>query len=122
MTKILVVDDEVKECELLRRFFEKKGYTVITSNNGMDAIEKVQNESPDVMLLDIRMPGMDGIEVLKCVREFNKKIGIIMVTAVMDEDIAKNTMKLGADEYITKPIDLERLEMNMLVDLIMREK
>ncbi|HHT9147154.1 MAG TPA: response regulator transcription factor [Candidatus Wunengus sp. YC61] len=122
MTKILVVDDEVKECELLRRFFEKKGYTVITSNNGMDAIEKVQNESPDIMLLDIRMPGMDGVEVLKCVREFNKKIGIIMVTAVMDEDIAKNTMKLGADEYITKPIDLERLEMHVLVDLIMREK
>ena len=122
MTKILVVDDEVKECELLRRFFEKKGYTVITSNNGMDAIEKVQNESPDVVLLDIRMPGMDGIEVLKCVREFNKKIGIIMVTAVMDEDIAKSAMKLGADEYITKPIDLERLEMNVLVDLIMREK
>jgi len=122
MAKILVVDDEVKICELLQRFFEKKGYTVITANSGMDAIEKVQNESPDVMLLDIRMPGMDGVEVLKCVREFNKKIGIIMVTAVMDEDIAKNTMKLGADEYITKPIDLERLEMNVLVDLIMREK
>ena len=122
MTKILVVDDEVKECELLRRFLGKKGYTVITANNGMDAIEKVQNESPDVMLLDIRMPGMDGVEVLKCVREFSKKIGIIMVTAVMDEDIAKNTMKLGADEYITKPIDLERLEMHVLVDLIMREK
>lgn len=122
MTKILVVDDEVKECELLRRFFEKKGYTVITSNNGMDAIEKVQNESPDVMLLDIKMPGMDGVEVLKCVREFNKKIGIIMVTAVMDEDIAKSAMKLGADEYITKPIDLEHLEMHVLVDLIMREK
>ena len=122
MAKILVVDDEVKISELLQRFFEKKGYTVITANSGMDAIEKVQNESPDVMLLDIRMPGMDGVEVLKCVREFNKKIGIIMVTAVMDEDIAKNTMKLGADEYITKPIDLERLEMNVLVDLIMREK
>lgn len=122
MRKILVVDDEVKECELLRRFFEKKGYTVITSKNGMDAIEKVQNESPDVMLLDIRMPGMDGVEVLKCVREFNKKIGIIMVTAVMDEDIAKNTMKLGADEYITKPIDLAYLETHVLVNLIMREK
>mgnify|MGYP001578403797 FL=1 len=122
MTKILVVDDEVKICELLRRFFGKKDYTVITSNNGMDAIEKVQNESPDIMLLDIRMPGMDGMEVLKCIREFNKKIGIIMVTAVMDEDIAKSAMKLGADEYITKPIDLEHLEMHVLVDLIMREK
>ena len=122
MTKILVVDDEVKECELLRRFFEKKDHTVITANSGMDAIEKVQNESPDIMLLDIRMPGMDGMEVLKCIREFNKKIGIIMVTAVMDEDIAKSAMKLGADEYITKPIDLEHLEMHVLVDLIMREK
>lgn len=122
MTKILVVDDEVKNCELLRRFFEKKDYTIITTNSGMDAIEMVQNESPDIMLLDIRMPGMDGIEVLKCVREFNKKIGIIMVTAVMDEDIAKSAMKLGADEYITKPIDLVYLETHVLVNLIMRKK
>ncbi len=65
------------------------------------------------------MPGMDGVEVLKRVREFNKNIGIIMVTAVVDEEIAKSTLKLGADEYIAKPIDLERLEMEVLVDLIM---
>lgn len=86
----------------------------------MEAIEKVQTESPDIMLLDIKMPGMDGIEVLKRVREFNKNIGIIMVTAVIDEEVAKGTLKLGADEYIAKPIDLEHLEMEVLVDLIMR--
>ena len=120
MSKILVVDDEVKACELLKRFLEKKGYEVITSNNGEDALEKVKNKKPDVMLLDIRMPGMGGIEVLKRVREFDKYVGIIMVTAVKEEKIGKEALKSGADEYITKPIDFDYLETSILVDLVMR--
>ncbi len=122
MSKILVVDDEVKACELLKRFLEKKGYEVITSSSGEDAIEKVKNEKPDAMLLDIRMPGMEGTEVLKRVREFDKDVGIIMVTAVKEEEIGKEALKKGADEYIIKPIDFDYLETSVLVDLIMRKK
>ncbi len=122
MSKILVVDDEVKACELLKRFLEMKGYEVIMAHNGEDAIEKVKNEKPDAMLLDIRMPGMDGTEVLKRVREFDKDVGIIMVTAVKDEKTGKEALKSGADEYITKPIDFNYLETSILVDLIMRKK
>ncbi len=122
MSKILVVDDEVKACELLKRFLEAKGYDVIMAHNGEDAIEKVKNEKPNAMLLDIRMPGMDGIEVLKRVREFDKDVGIIMVTAVKEEDVGKEALKSGADEYITKPIDFDHLETSILVDLVMRKK
>lgn len=122
MTKILVVDDEVKACELLKRFLEAKGYEVIMSHSGEDAIEKVKSEKPDAMLLDIRMPGMEGTEVLKRVREFNKDIGIIMVTAVKEEETGKEALRSGADEYITKPIDFEYLETSILVDLVMRKR
>ncbi len=122
LSKILVVDDEVKACELLKRFLEMKGYEVITSNNGEDAIEKVKNENPDAMLLDIRMPGMEGTEVLRRVREFDKDVGIIMVTAVKEEAIGKEAIEAGADEYITKPIDFNYLDTTILVGLVMRKK
>ncbi|MBT4400154.1 MAG: response regulator [Bacteroidetes bacterium] len=122
MSKILVVDDEIKACELLKRFLEMKGYDVITANSGKDAIEKTKSEKPDAMLLDIRMPGMEGTEVLKRIREFDKDVGIIMVTAVKEEQIGKEALKAGADEYITKPIDFNYLETTLLVDLVMRKK
>ena len=122
MSKILVVDDEVKACELLKRFLEKKGYDVIMSNSGEDALEKVKNLKPDIILLDIKMPGIDGMEVLRRVRQFDYKTGIIMVTAVKDEGMGKDALKKGADEYITKPIDFDYLESSILVGLVMRVK
>ena len=122
MSKILVVDDEVKACELLKRFLEMKGYDVIMANNGEDAIAKAKSEKPDAILLDIRMPGMEGTEVLKRIREFDKDIGIVMVTAVKEEQVGKEALKAGADEYITKPIDFDYLDTTLLVDLVMRKK
>ncbi len=122
MSKILVVDDEVKACELLKRFLEMKGYDVIMSNSGEDAIEKVKSEKPDALLLDIRMPGMEGTEALKRIREFDRDVGIIMVTAVKEEHIGKEALKAGADEYVTKPIDFNYLETSLLVDLVLRKK
>jgi DNA-binding response OmpR family regulator len=122
LSKILVVDDEVKACKLLKRFLELKGYEVIVSNEGEDAIEKAKNEKPDAILLDIRMPGMEGTEVLKRIREFDKDVGIIMVTAVKEEATGKGALEAGADEYITKPIDFNYLETTILVDLVMRNK
>jgi len=122
LSKILVVDDEVKASELLKRFLEAKGYEVITSSSGEDAIEKVRNEKPNAILLDIKMPGMDGTETLKRIRTFDKEVGIIMVTAIKEEETGKKAIKLGADEYITKPIDFNHLETSLLVDLVMRGK
>jgi len=117
-----VVDDEKWACDPIERFLKKKGYSVIISYNGEDALEKVKNLKPDIMLLDIRMPGIDGMEVLRRTRQFDSKIGIIMVTAVKDEGMAKDAIKKGADEYITKPVDLTHLEECVLVDIIMKKK
>lgn len=122
MSKILVVDDEIWACDAIKLFMEEKGHDAITAFSGEEALEKVKNEKPDLILLDIRMPGMDGMEVLKRVREFNKDVGIIMVTAVKDEEIGKEALKSGADEYVTKPIDLNHLETTILVDLTMRKR
>ncbi len=110
MNKILVVDDEVKECELIERFLERKGYNVIKSYSGEKALEKVKREKPDIILLDIMMPGMDGIKVLECVREFDEDVCIIMVTAVNDKSVGIEALSIGADGYVTKPVNLNHLE------------
>ncbi len=110
MSKILVVDDEVKECELLERFLKRKCHEVFTSCSGMHALENVRSKKPDIILLDINMPEMDGIEVLRRIREFDKDVCIIMVTVVNEKSVAMEAINAGADEYVTKPVDLNNLE------------
>ena len=122
MSKILIVDDNVNACFLLKSFLEEKGHDIIVSHSGMDALEKANNLKPDIMLLDLIMEGIDGMEVLRRVRLFDKSIGIIIVSAVMDEAIGKEALEKGADEYITKPIDFDHLNECILVDLVMRKK
>jgi len=106
----------------MKKFLEEKGYDVITADSGKNALEKVKNEKPDIVHLDIRMPSMGGIEVLKRIREFDKDVGIIMVTAVKDEEIGKEALKAGADEYVTKPVGLNYLETSVIVDIVMRKR
>ena len=122
MSKILIVDEDDNACFQLKSFLEEKDHDVIVSHSGMDALEKVYNLKPDIMLLDLIMEGIDGMEVLRRVRLFDKSIGIIMVSAVVNEAIAKESLEKGADEYITKPIDYNHLGECILVDLIMRKK
>ncbi|HEY2931053.1 MAG TPA: response regulator [Acidobacteriota bacterium] len=110
MTKILVVDDEPVIVNLLRKFLEKKSFEVVTASNGTEALEKVKTESPKVVLLDIYMPGKSGLEVLKEVKQYNKDIGVIMVTAVTDEAVGRSALNMGAFDYIVKPFDLDYLE------------
>ena len=110
MEKILVIDDEVEVCNALKEYLSLKEYEVETALDGSTALKKVEEFKPHIVLLDVIMPGMGGIEVLKEIRSINPQIGIIMVTAVIDEEIAKRIVQLGAYEYITKPIDLNYLE------------
>ncbi len=120
MSKILVVDDEVKTCEFLKRILKAHEYDVITSNNGNDALKKARKEDPDAMLLDIRMPGIDGIEVLKQLKEAVPLLPVILVTAVTDIDTAVQAIKLGAYDYVTKPLDSEKINIilkNALTEL-----
>lgn len=117
--RILVVDDDPAVLNFLERFLTKKFYQVFTAKNGAEATEIVRRESLHLVLLDIRMPVMNGIEVLKEIKQINPKIGVIMITAVQEEETAQEAMKLGADDYICKPFDIEYLENSVLAKIIL---
>ena len=115
--KILVVDDEPRIREVLEKFLAKKGFEPITAASGEEALEKVIKEKPIMVLCDIRMPGMDGLIVLKKIRDINDHIGVIMITAVGDENIAHQAIEAGAYDYIVKPLDFNYLEICLLTKI-----
>jgi len=110
MPRILVVDDEPDAVEILSEFLTPKGYEVIVASNGEEGICKAKAERPHLVLLDVRMPSMSGLEVLRRIREFDHEVGVIMVTAVHEEETGRQALALGAFDYITKPLDLKYLE------------
>lgn len=110
MTKMLVVDDEVEICDFLKTFFEERNYKVFTALNGDMATRLVDSEKPSIVLLDIKMPGHDGIEVLKRIKATHPETKVIMVTAIETRDKIDEAIRYGADNYITKPLSLEYLE------------
>ena len=121
-SKILVVDDEQAVCKELRKFLKGKGYSVLEAYSGDEAIEVYKRESPDVVLLDIRMPGKDGIETLHELKALDPDVSVIMVTAVYEEELAKQAMVEGAFDYITKPIDPDYLDMALMTKLVLLGK
>ena len=95
MGRVLVVDDEPEACKALKEFLSLKGYEVQTALDGATALEEVNVFKPHIVLLDMNMPGMDGVEVLKEIRKKDTSIGVIMVTVVSDHERAKSTLELG---------------------------
>ncbi|MFC1819540.1 response regulator [Thermodesulfobacteriota bacterium] len=118
MEKILVVDDEVEVCNALKEFLSLKDYEVETALDGPTALKKVEEFKPHIVLLDIIMPKMGGVDVLLRIKNIDSQIGVIMITAVVDEEIAKKTIDLGAYEYLTKPVNLNYLEKVLMVKMI----
>ena len=106
---ILVVEDGKSQRELLCDFLKEEGYTVSEAENGKQAVGKVQKGYFDLILLDYKMPEMDGIQVLEAVKAINPEIGVIMMTAFGTIETAVRAIKNGAADYITKPVDLEQL-------------
>ena len=105
MKTILVVDDERDFCTLLSDSLSMEGHRVLTAHNGRKALERVAKETPDLVLLDIKMPGMNGIEVLKRIKKVKEETPVIILTAYGTLETARKAMKLGADDYVTKPVD-----------------
>jgi DNA-binding NtrC family response regulator len=103
---ILIVDDEKDFCTVLSDSLSQDRYRVVTAFNGKTALQLAKKEKPDLILLDIKMPGMDGIEVLKKIKKMRKEIAVIMFTAFGTLETAREAMKLGAYDYVTKPVDL----------------
>lgn len=108
--KILVVDDEQGILDFFNKALNKEGYEVVTALNGLEAIKLVKEGKPDLVILDIKMPGIDGIETLKRIRWLNKKTIVIMLTAYGTLDSAKEALRLGAHDYITKPFKLDYIK------------
>jgi two-component system, response regulator, stage 0 sporulation protein F len=107
--KILIVDDEIWVRELLEEFLNLQGYQVTLAANGEEALNKIDQDRPDVVLLDIKMPGINGLEVLGTIKGLDKKIGIIMLSAFGDFDTVQKALEMGADHFIEKPFDLDRI-------------
>jgi CheY-like chemotaxis protein len=110
MARVLVVDDEPDAVELLREFLAGKGYDVVTAASGPEAVERFKADRPHLVLLDVRMQGMSGLDVLRAIRQTDQEAGVIMVTAVGEEDVGRTALALGASDYVVKPVDLAYLE------------
>lgn len=106
--RILVVDDEERMVRFIRLNLEHDGFRVIDAYNGSQAINKIRTNMPDLVLLDIMMPDLDGFEVLKIIRE-TSSVPVIMLTAKGEEDDRVRGLELGADDYVTKPFSPREL-------------
>ena len=107
--KILVIDDEQFICELLDEFLTLKGHEVRVGGDGETAVRLYREERPDMVLLDIRMAGMSGIEALQQIRQIDQRAGIVMLSAFGDEETVDEALASGADYYIQKPMVLDNL-------------
>lgn len=109
MAKILIVDDEKDCCETLKDILETKGYSVDSVHSGKDAILKVKEGDIDIILMDIKMPVMNGVEAFKEIKKINPKVVVIMMTAYSVEDLIKEALAAGAFGVIRKPLDVDKL-------------
>jgi len=103
---ILIVDDQPGIRLLLKEVFSKEGYQTFTAGSGKEALELVQEVCPDLVLLDMKIPGMDGIEILKRLKKNKPSVHVIMMTAYGELDLIKESMNWGAERYFTKPFDV----------------
>ena len=111
--RILVVDDEPSMRDMLRIVLRRDGYDVILAENGQQALERLRTESIDLLLSDIRMPDLSGVEVLRAAKELNRDIVAFMMTAYASTDTAVEAMRLGAVDYFTKPFSMDELRLKI---------
>ena len=116
--KILIVDDQNGIRILLMELFGNEGYQMYQAANGKAALEVVEKDTPDLVLLDMKIPGMDGLEILKHIKSTHPQIKVIMMTAYGELDIIKQAKDLGAISHFTKPFDID--EMRNVVDQNLR--
>ncbi|MCP4147769.1 MAG: sigma-54-dependent Fis family transcriptional regulator [bacterium] len=109
--KILIIDDDPSIRNMLAIVLKRSGYTVTVADNGMAALERLKKELFDLIISDIKMPNISGIELLKKIKSINKEIPVIMITAYASANDAVEAMKLGAEDYVTKPFNLDELKI-----------
>ncbi len=115
--KVLIVDDEPNVCQFLSEFLSYKGFDTQIVYSGHEAIENLNHDNYDIILLDLIMPEMNGLETLEQMNQMKITIPVIIVTGVKDKKVADDAIKLGAVDFIPKPIDLDRLEQSLIVNI-----
>src|ERR687893_2395269 len=111
MSKLLIVDDEQGMRQLLSIVFGREGHSVRVAENGRRALELLRQEPADLIVSDVKMPDMNGIELLRRVREFLPDVSVVMMTAFATVETAREAFKLGADDFIQKPFDVDELKL-----------
>jgi DNA-binding response OmpR family regulator len=106
--KVMIIDDEENVCELVSLYFGKAGYEVSCAADGSEGLEKLREQRPDIVILDLMLPGMDGVDVCKEIRK-NSNVPLIMLTARVDEVDRVLGLEIGADDYVTKPFSPREL-------------
>jgi len=114
MPKLLIVDDELDVREFARSFFRKRGFDVFVASAGREALDLIEKDNPDLILLDIRMGEVSGIDVLRELRQRNNPVKVVMVSGIEEEQSIQETKVLGALGFIHKPLILEELEKIVL--------
>lgn len=118
---VLVVEDEVDFRTIMTFWLESKGYTVISASDGRTGVEMVKEKKPDVVFLDLNMFGMDGVQVFKNIREFNKDIPVIIISAHIGTSRANELMSLGVSGIFSKEEDFEK-EFSLLEVILRKHK
>ena len=116
--KVLVVDDEPEVRQVLLEFLSSRGYDVIPASRGAEAVAIVERDKPDLVLLDVTMPDMDGVETLQRINAIAPDLAVIMVTANADIGVTSKLLALGAVDYVPKPFDLDYLDQAVSIQVI----
>ncbi|MBF0619222.1 MAG: response regulator [Candidatus Omnitrophica bacterium] len=117
MPKLLIVDDEKDVREFSKNFFRKRSVDSLTASGGIEALALIALEKPDLILLDVRMGEMSGIDVLRVLRKEGSLVRVVMISGMNDEEVVKEAASLGAIGFIHKPLVLEELERVVLAEL-----
>jgi CheY-like chemotaxis protein len=115
--KVLVVDDEPEVRQVLQEFLASRGYDVSVAGGGLEALALVESVKPDLVLLDVAMPDIDGVETLRQIVEMQPSLPVIMVTANADIGVTSKLLALGAVDYVPKPFDLDYLDQAVSIQV-----
>ncbi len=119
MPRVLVVDDDPATRELLHDFLSAKQYDVSEAGTGTEGLHRLREDRPHLVLLDINLPDLSGLEVLRQAKAIDPAVGVIMVTGIQEEETGREAMRAGAFDYITKPLDLHYLENSLWYKITM---
>ena len=114
LARILLVEDEIEVLDAITELLEREGYAVTRAVDGEEALRRVETERPDLVLLDVGLPGLSGLDVLQRLRRDHPRVPVVMLTALNDEAQARRTLQMGAIDYIRKPFDLGHLNRVVL--------